>query len=118
MTTVGATNSFLAGNFKSGTVNLDKSPELGSHRPQGRPTTVMLNGEDSFVLFFFLRFCFYVYGFFGCKHMWVPHACLVSEIQKKASDPLELKLQTVVNCHVGARTPTVSSKGTVSALNC
>lgn len=50
MTTVGATNSFLAGNFRSGTVNLDKSPELGSHRPQGRPTTVLLNGEDSFVV--------------------------------------------------------------------
>lgn len=45
-------------------------------------------------------------------------ACLVSEIQKKASDPLELKLQTVVNCRVGARTPTASAEGAVSALNC
>lgn len=118
MTTVEATNSFLAGNFRSGTVNLDKSPELGSHRPQGRPTTVLLNGEDSFVLFCFLKILLLCVWVLGCKHMWIPHACLVSEIQKKASDPLELKLQTVVNCHVGARTPTVSSKGTVSALNC
>lgn len=75
MTTVGATNSFLAGNFRSGTVNLDKSPELGSHRPQGRPTTVLLNGEDSFVLFcFFLKIlllCVWVLWLCGYHmHAW------------------------------------------------
>lgn len=30
------------------------------------------------------------------------HACSTNKSQKRASDPLALKLQTLMNCHVGA----------------
>lgn len=43
---------------------------------------------------------------FACMYAHVPHVCFVPIGQKKMPDPLELELQKVVSCHVGAGTQT------------
>lgn len=35
-------------------------------------------------------------------HVWAPHAFLVPAEAQKSTDPLELELEAVVSCHVGA----------------
>jgi hypothetical protein len=40
---------------------------------------------------------------YACMHACVLHMCLrLDTKQKKLSDPLELKLQMAVSCHIGA----------------
>ena len=48
-----------------------------------------------------------MYRYFSCICVCVPHTHSVQECQKKMSDPLELELQTVVSCHVGAGNQTL-----------
>lgn len=43
---------------------------------------------------------------FAYMYAHVPHVCFVPRGQKKMPDPLELELQKVVSCHVGAGTQT------------
>lgn len=45
------------------------------------------------------------------------HACSAWRGQKKASDSLELELQTIVSCHVGARNQTLILCKSNCALN-
>jgi hypothetical protein len=47
-------------------------------------------------------FLFSVYGYFSCTYVFVPHVCSVLRGQKRALDPLEPEIQTVVSHHVGA----------------
>jgi hypothetical protein len=57
-------------------------------------------GVCFFFFFFFLLFFFFflLHGSFVCMPASAPHACLVpTEAKEKASDALELELQTVVN---------------------
>jgi hypothetical protein len=52
----------------------------------------------------FLRFFFfnYMYGCFASMYIYATHALLVSE-EKSTLDPLELELQIIVSCPVGAQ---------------
>ena len=45
---------------------------------------------------------FHVYGCSACMHVYVPHTEAWCPSLKKASNPLDLKLSTVVSHHVGA----------------
>lgn len=60
-----------------------------------------------------------------CSWMFYLRVCLCSTclpgtqgIQRRASDPLTLELQTVVSLHLGTRTITWSCGRAVDALNC
>ena len=46
----------------------------------------------------------YVYGCFVCIYVCIPHVCVepACGVQRGELDPLELELQMVVSCHVGA----------------
>lgn len=58
-------------------------------------------------LFSFLKIYLYLCAWVFCLHVcWALHACSACENQKRAVDPLELELQTVVSLYVGARTQT------------
>lgn len=52
-------------------------------------------------------------------YVCAPHACSSSRDLKKVSDPLELALQAVVSCHVGAgsRIQVLRFYSAVGALN-
>jgi hypothetical protein len=56
------------------------------------------------ILFLFLNILLllYVYGNSACTYVYAPSACKVLRGQKKASDPLELDLYTMVSCHIDA----------------
>lgn len=49
----------------------------------------------------FSAILFNIYLFSCCIHVGVLSACM-SAHQKKASDPIEVQLYTVLSCHVGA----------------
>lgn len=57
-----------------------------------------------------------MYEWFSCMYVCAAHVGNAYGGQKRAMDPRELELQTVINYHVGAGNGTESSGRTVSAL--
>ena len=57
-------------------------------------------GLFSFRIFFCLFV--YVYEYFACMDVYVPHGCSARGGQKRALDPLKLELYSIVNCRLGA----------------
>ena len=54
-------------------------------------------------IFFFIIILFSVYGYFAFMYVCTPHCVSgTHRVQKRASDILELELQTAVSCHVSA----------------
>ena len=58
-----------------------------------------------------------MYGYSAGMHVCIAYLYSAQRNQKRASDPLELELQTVVNLHVGAGIEPGSSGRAASALN-
>lgn len=55
-----------------------------------------------FIIIILFKLLFYVYKCFACVCICVLQACGAHGSQKRASDLMELELQVVVSCHVGA----------------
>ena len=47
-----------------------------------------------------------MYRYFACMYICVPCSCSALGIQMRVLDPLGLKSQMVVSCHVGAENAT------------
>lgn len=85
-----------------------------------RCSRVSYKSEKNHILLFLKKkiyFYFVCMGVLPCMYVCAPRA-LPMEEQKRASDPLELKLQAVVSHHVGAwnGTQALSSGRAASAL--
>lgn len=53
-------------------------------------------------LFHCFKNLLYVLGYFACMEVWVSKECSVHGVQKRAPELLELKLQSLAICSVGA----------------
>lgn len=55
---------------------------------------------------FWLCIYFYVYGYFACMHGYASCGYSACRCQMRASDPLQVKLQMTLCCHVSTRNQT------------
>lgn len=66
--------------------------------------------------FFKMYLFIVVYLWFACMYDWVPCSCSACRGHKRAPDSLEVDLRTVISCHTGAGTESVSSPRAASDL--
>ena len=93
----------LAVRGRAGVRGVCEPPDIGAGNRTGFFWLERPLAPDLFVYFKVYLFLFCVNECFACMYVCVPHKCLAAPGgQKKALVPLELELEMIVNCCVGA----------------